>query len=254
MTVRERIREARHTVGALLVGLATWELAGRALHYTFLPPFSSVVRAALDMIASGEVIEFLAASLVGLLIGYALASVCGVAFGLLMGHYSWFGFVMEPLLNAFLTAPTLVYVPVLCTIFGIGRGAQVSIVFLSAFFVVAINTMSGIRGVGGNCVEMARAFGATDRQLFWKVLLPGALPMTMAGLRLGVGRAVRGMITGEMFIAFSGLGALLQRYGNSFDSERVFATLLVAVGVALLCSFAVGEMERRLLVWMDQIP
>jgi NitT/TauT family transport system permease protein len=96
---------------------------------------------------------------------------------------------------------------------------------------------------------MALVFGANRRQLFWKVLLPGSLPLTLAGVRLGMGRAVAGMITGEMFITLSGLGAQLRTYGNRFDAASVFAILLVVVAVALVCSLAVRRVERRLTRW-----
>jgi ABC-type nitrate/sulfonate/bicarbonate transport system permease component len=249
-----RVGEARDTFLALLIGLAVWELAGRTLHFSFLPPFSNVVLTALDLIASGQILGFLAASLVSLAIGYVLASLCGIMLGLLMGYYNRVEYVMEPYVYAFFTAPKLAFVPILYALFGIGRDTQVAIVFLSAFFVIVINTMGGIRNVDASCIEMARAFGASERQLFWKVLLPGALPLTMAGLRLGIGRGVKGMISGEMFMALFGLGALLRKYGSRFDSEKVFAILLVVIGVALLCSFVARTVERRVIAWTEREP
>jgi ABC-type nitrate/sulfonate/bicarbonate transport system permease component len=246
-----RIGNARHALFSLLAGIAAWEVAGRALHYSFLPPFSNVLRAALDLITSGQILGYLAASLVSLIVGYGLAASGGVMLGLLMGRYRWVEYIFEVYINAFLAAPKIVFVPILYALFGLGRGTQVALVFISAFFIIVINTRGGIRNVDPSYVEMARAFGASERQLFWKVLLPGALPLTMAGLRLGMGRAVKGMIRGEMFIALIGLGALLRKYGNLFDSERVFAILLVVIGVALICSFAVQTVERRITAWTE---
>jgi NitT/TauT family transport system permease protein len=246
------ISEARHALFALLAGVAAWEVAGRALRYNFLPPFSNVVRGALELIASGQILGYLAASLLSLMVGYGLAVAGGVMLGLLMGRYRWVEHVFEMYINAFLAAPKIVFVPILYALFGVGRGTQVAVVFLSAFFIIVVNTMNGIRSVSGSYVEMARAFGASERQLFWKVLLPSALPLTMAGLRLGVGRAVKGMIKGEMFIALFGLGALLRKYGSRFDSESVLAILLVVIGVGLICTFAVRMIERRIIAWTEQ--
>jgi ABC-type nitrate/sulfonate/bicarbonate transport system permease component len=247
-----QIHGAHHTWIALLAGLAFWEMAGRVLHYSFLPPFSTVMHAALDLIASGQILGYLGASLVSLLLGYGLAVSGGVLLGLLMGRYRQVEAIVEPYISAFLAAPKIVFVPILYALFGVGRGTQVAIVFLSAFFVIVINTMGGIRHVDASCIEMARAFGASERQLFRKVLLPGALPLTMAGLRLGIGRGVKGMIKGEMFIALVGLGALLRKYGSRFDSARVFAILLVVIGVALICSFAVRTLEHRFTAWTGE--
>ena len=227
-------------------------MAGRALHYSFLPPFSTVLRAALDLVASGQVLGYLGASLVSLFIGYGLAVFVGVLLGLLMGRYSRVEYTIGPYINALLATPKIVFIPILYALFGVGRGTQVAIVFLSAFFIIVINTLGGMRNVDASCIEMARAFGASERQLFSKVLLPGSLPLTMAGLRLGIGRGVKGMITGEMFIALFGLGALLRKYGSRFDSARVFAILLVVISTALLCSFAVRRLENRFTGWTEE--
>lgn len=249
-----RFRGARQAFISLLAGAAAWELAGRALHYSFLPPLSNVLRAMLELVASGQILGYLVASLVSLMIGYLLAATGGIFLGLLMGRYRWIEYMVEPLVSAFLATPKIVFVPILYALFGVGRGAQVAIVFLSAFFIIVMNTMAGLRNVDRSYLEMARAFGASERQLFLKVLLPGALPLTMAGLRLGVGRAVRGMIKGEMFIAVFGLGALLIKYGSRFDSERVFAILIITVAVALACSSVIRMVERRVIAWTEAGP
>jgi NitT/TauT family transport system permease protein len=243
--------DVRHTLVSLLIGGATWEVAGRALRLSFLPPFSNVLRRALALIASGQILGHLAASLISLSAGFGLAVVGGILLGLIMGRYEWVEYMVGPYVSAVLATPKLAFVPLLWALFGVSRLTQVALVFLNAYFVIVVNTMSGMRSVDGSYVEMARAFGANERQLFWKVLLPGSLPLTMAGLRLGIGSAVKGMISGEMFITVYGLGALLRKYGGRFDSEGVFAVLLVVVAVALLCSSAVAAVERRLTHWIE---
>ncbi len=242
---------ARPTFVSLAVGVAVWEMAGWAMRYSFLPPFSKVVLVSIDLIASGQIIGNLMASLFGLLVGYGLAVASGVTLGLLMGRYRKVEYILDPYLSGFFAAPNIVFIPVLFALFGVNRSVQIVVVFMSAFFIIAMNTMGAIRTVDASYIEMARSFGAKERHLFWKVLLPGAMPLTMAGLRLGMGRAVKGMINGEMFIALFGLGALLRTYGNRFDSERVFAILLIVIGVALVCSFVVQTIERRLVRWME---
>jgi len=242
---------ARPTLFSLLVGACVWELVGRLWHVSFLPPFSSVLRAAMELIASGQILGHLSASSAALLLGYALAVVTGVILGLLMGRYRRVEYALDVYINALLATPKIVLVPVLFAVFGVSRSVQVAIVFLSAFFVITINTMSAIRNVDATYLEMARSFGATDRQIFAKVLLPGSLPLTMAGLRLGMGRAVKGMINGEMFIVVFGLGGLLRKYGGRFDAEKVFAIVLVVVAVALACTAVVQAIERRVTRWTE---
>jgi NitT/TauT family transport system permease protein len=208
---------------------------------------------ALDLIQSGQIAGHLAASLVSLVVGYVLAVAGGVTLGLLLGRYRWAEVIAAPYVSAFLAAPKLVFVPVLYSLLGLGREIQIAVIFLNAFFVIVVNTAAGIRNVDYSCIEMARVFGASEGQLFTKVLLPGALPLTMAGLRLGIGRAVKGMISGEMLVTLFGLGALLRKYGSRFDSAGVFAVLLVVVGVALLCTLAIQAIERRVTAWMEPV-
>ncbi len=251
---RERLADARPTLFALGAGIILWEVVGRFLQLNFLPPFSRVLGTTFSMIQSGQILPPLAASLAALAVGYGLAVSSGIGLGLLMGRYRKIEYIFDPYINVFLATPKIALVPILFALFGVHRSVQVAVVFLSAFFIIVVNTMSAVRTVDATYVEMARSFGARESQLFWKVLLPGSLPLTMAGVRLGMGRAVKGMINGEMFIALFGLGALLRKYGSRFDAERVFAVLLVVVAVALVCTSLVRVVERRLTRWTEPGP
>jgi len=236
---------------SVLAGLALWEIAARLWTIQFLPPFSTVVQTAVRMTLAGQIVGNLGFSLGNLAVGYGLALVVGIGVGLGAGRYRKIEYALDPILAGMLASPKLLFVPVLYVMFGVSRGAQIAVIFLSAVFIIAANTMSGVRTVDAATVQMALVFGASRRQLFWKVLLPGSLPLTMAGVRLGMGRAVAGMITGEMFITLSGLGAQLRTYGNRFDAAGVFAILLVVVAVALVCSRGVRHVERRLTRWAE---
>jgi NitT/TauT family transport system permease protein len=233
----------------LLLGIVVWELAGRLWHLSYLPPFSRVVIAAIDLVEDGELPGYLAASLVGLALGYGLAATLGVTIGLLMGRYRRVEHLFDLYLYAFLATPNVAMVPILFAFFGASHTVQVAVVFTSAFFIIVANTMSAVRAVDAQHLEMARSFGASERQLFWKVLLPGALPLTMAGLHVGMGKAVKGMINGEILIAVFGLGGLLRFYSSRFDSEKVFAVLLAVICVALVCTTLVQLVGRRLTHW-----
>jgi ABC-type nitrate/sulfonate/bicarbonate transport system permease component len=234
---------------AVAAGLVIWELAGRWLGFVFLPPFTQVLHATWELALAGKIIGNLAASLASLTVGYGLAVVLGVPVGALMGRYRAVEYLLDLYLNAFLAAPTLIFVPVLFALFGVSRLSQVAVVFIYAFFVIVANTLTGIRMLDANCLEMARSFGASERQLFWKVMLPGAVPMIMAGLRIGMARAVKGMINGEMLIALVGLGALIKTYGGRFEMDRVLGILMVVISVALVCTGLMQALDRRLTRW-----
>jgi len=230
---------------SLAAGAALWEVAARLAPTSFLPPFSAVIAALVTMIQQGAILANLAVSLGNLALGFAGAVAVGLAAGIAMSRFRRLAMVGEPYLTAFLTAPSLVYVPVLFTIFGATRLTQIGSVFLHAVFVIATTTLAGLRERRPGLEAMAASFGATDRQIFWKVRWPSAQPPVMNGLRVGVLLAVKGMINGEMFIAFTGLGALVRIYGGRFEADKVLAIILVVVVVALLCALAVDALERR---------
>jgi NitT/TauT family transport system permease protein len=249
MILHRTLASAMPTWVALGVGMILWELAGRILNFRFLPPFSNVLSSLAYLIVKGKILDYLGASLIALIIGYLLAVVCGVTLGLLMGRYRQVEYTFDIYINALLATPKIILVPVLFALFGVNRNVEIVVIFLSAVFIIVVMTMSAMQTVDAKYVEMAQSFGATEQQLFWKILLPAALPLVMAGLRLGMARAVRGMINGEMFIAIFGLGGLLRTYGNRFDAEKVFAILLVVVSVALICTSIVQMIERQLTRW-----
>ncbi len=236
-------------LAAVLVGVLAWEAIGQTLRFAFLPPFSVVAQAWWDLFRSGKLTESLVLSLMALGTGFGLAAVLGVLIGALMARYRKVEYLLDLHINVLLSSPSLAYVPILFILFGVSDITRVAVVFLYSFFVVVVNTFSGIRQTDAALLEMARSFGATERQLFWKTMVPGSLPMIMAGLRLGASRAVKGMINGEMFIALVGLGAQLRLYGGAFDSPRVLAVLLTVIAVAVVVTALVQGVDRRLTRW-----
>jgi NitT/TauT family transport system permease protein len=226
---------------SVAVLLVAWEVLARLTDPFFLPPFSEVASALVRLTASGQILGNLFVSLGNLGVGFALAVVAGVSVGTVMGLYERVGRTLDPWLNSLLAAPSLVFVPVLFTLFGAGRLTQVGAVFLGAVFVIAATTQAGIRGTSPQLLEMASVFGASERDLFWKVRWPEARPVVAGGLRIGVLYAVKGMVNGEMFIALTGLGGLIRTFGGRFEPANVLAVLLVVIGVALGCEAAVSR-------------
>lgn len=244
-------RGSGSTILALLSGIVIWEIAGRVLHFAFLPPFSAALGATWRMTLSGEIPRNIVASLTALLIGYTLAVLIGVPLGLLMGRYRRVEYLFDPYLTILLATPSILYIPIFFGIFGTSRLTQISLVFVYVLVIIVVNARSGIKTVEATHVEMARSFGASERQILMRILLPGALPMIMAGLRLGMGRGVRAMINGEMLIVLVGLGALLRTYGNRFDAASVYGLLLVVIAVAMVCTSAIQWLERRVTRWAE---
>jgi ABC-type nitrate/sulfonate/bicarbonate transport system permease component len=172
-----------------------------------------------------------------------------VPLGLLMGRYRRIESFLEIYMTALLTVPMISFIPFLVIAFGLGLHSRVWIVFLFAFVIIAINTAAGVRNVDPVLTEMARSFGARESELFVKVILPAATPMIMAGIRLGMGRAVLGMVTSEMILAVVGFGSLLMTFGASFNSPALFATILTIVLIAVALLALIQHLDRRLTPW-----
>jgi NitT/TauT family transport system permease protein len=166
-----------------------------------------------------------------------------------MGRFRAVEHFLDLYVNALMSAPTTAFVPVLILWFGLGVESRIAVVFLFAVFVIIINTMTGVKQVDSVLVEMARSFGAKEREIFFKIILPAALPAIMAGLRLGMGRAVKGMVTAEMLLTLTGIGAMIMQYGSAFATDALFAVILTVLLVALITMKAVQWLDHRLTGW-----
>ena len=234
---------------ALAAGAIVWQAASYILRFPFMPPLGEVAQATWRMTLSGEIPGSLGRTLGVLALGYGLAAVVGVPVGLMLGRYRLLAYMCDPYLDALLAVPSVLLVPVFFGLFGLSRTTQVAVVFVYSFVVIVLMTRSGLATLDRAYVDMARVFGASERQIFRRVLLPGALPTVMAGLRLGIGRAVRGTINAEMLMGPFGLGALLRQYGSHFDAASVYGILVVLVALALAANQAVHAVDRRVNRW-----
>lgn len=236
----------------LAVGAAVWETAGRTAHAPSLPPLSRVLDRLVELTREGMILSSLADSLLNLALGLVISLTAGLAVGIAMGRRRRVEAALGAYVHALLAAPTLVFAPVFFSLLGAGRSAVVAVVVMYAVFVVIVNTASAVQSVPAHLMEMARSYGASERQVLLRVVLPAAAPMIMAGIRLGVGRAVTGMINGEMFIAVVGLGHLVTEAGGRFDSASVLAVLLVVIAIALGALALVQAVDRRITRWVPQ--
>lgn len=234
-------------IASLAAGAVLWQVVSTVGGRSAVPPLSDVLATLMTMAREGGLTDALAASAVGLVAGFGLAAVIGVTVGALLGRVTALDRMTDIYLDAVMSAPTLVYVPVLFAAFGVSRVSQVAVVFLYAVFVIVETTAAGVRAVDRKLLDMARAFGATERQAFTRVALPAAAPFVVTGVSLGLTRAVKGMVVGEMVIALSGLGAMLRARGARFDLEGVLALLLVVVFVSVACNAVISAAGRRLL-------
>lgn len=230
-----------------------WELAGRIFDSVLIPPLSRIGVAWWKLLASGKLLSNLALSLTTLAAGFFLALLFGIVIGALMGRFRAVEHFLDLYVNSLMSAPTTAFVPVLIVWFGLGVESRIAVVFLFAVFVVIINTMTGVKQVDRVLVEMARSFGAREREVFFKIILPAAMPAIMAGVRLGMGRAVKGMVTAEMLLTLTGIGAMIMQYGSAFATDSLFAVILTILVLAMITMRAVQWVDKRLTGWKEEI-
>lgn len=245
-----RVRFFQLVLAALI--LIAWEVVGQRVGSFILAPPTDLITAFVDIAGSGELIRALWDSLYGLALGYSAAAICGVAIGLLMGWYPRVAFVLNPFVSALYVVPVTALVPLLIVWLGIGAAPRIVTVALFAVFEILLTTYTGVRDADQRLVEMARSFGATPRQLFAKVILFDALPIIFTGLRIGAGRAIKGMVVAELIFAVTGLGGLVLSYSSRFQTARIMVVVIV---VSLLGVFLVGLvqlLERKLAPWYHE--
>ncbi|MGE2715867.1 ABC transporter permease [Mycolicibacterium litorale] len=233
----------------LLTLLAIWEVAGRIMGDFFLAPPSSLPSAFWEMWQAGELVRALLDSLSSLLVGFCLAIVVGISVGFFMGWYGPAGRTLNPFVSALYVVPTAALVPMFIIWFGLGFTARTVTVFLFCVFEILVSTYTGVRNVDRNLVDAARAFGASRWQLFSRVVSYASLPYIFAGLRMGISRAVKGMVVAELLFAVTGLGGLISSAANYYRTDKVFVGVIVLAMLGVLLAGAVQLLERRLMPW-----
>jgi ABC-type nitrate/sulfonate/bicarbonate transport system permease component len=232
-----------------LVVLGLWQLIGDDSVRLAMPTFVRTVRALTDLVADGSLSEGLFLSNQALVAGFGLALLVGIPLGLLMGSVKWLRRLAEPYLSFVLAVPMIALVPVIQVAFGLTLTARIVVVFLFSFVYVAINAMVGVSEVDPSLKEMARSFGASTRHLVTVVVLPGAIPAIMAGIRLGLGRAMVGMVVAELTLIGSGLGSLIIDYQFRFEPGYVLAIVLVILVEAVVLMELAKRFEQRVSRW-----
>jgi NitT/TauT family transport system permease protein len=231
--------------------IAGWQLIVTAgLVDSFLVASPSKVASALaDQIGSGVIFEHLRVSMVELAIGFGIATVLGISWGVLMGWYGSLNDAFDPFVWLGYSAPLVALYPVFLLIFGLGAKTVIAICVLLAVFPILVNTRTGVREVDARLVQAARSFGATDRQLFAKVVLPASLPFVMAGLRLGLGRGLVGVVVGEFFVGDKGLGYSVAYYAGLLRTTDMIVQVVVIGAIGVLLTALLSRLERRIDAW-----
>lgn len=236
-------------VSVLVILIAIWQFMGNDQIRVALPTFTRTMAAVVDIITDGSLVKGLIETNIALVIGFALALAVSIPFGIAMGSVGVVERIAQPYLAILLAVPMIAMAPVVQIAFGLTLTARVAIVFLFAFVYISVNVMSGVQVVDASLKEMARSFGASRSQLLRRVVLPSAVPAIMAGVRLGLGRAIIGMIVAELYLVASGIGSMLVVFQVRFEPAYVLAVVLAVVAEGVLLMEITARLEERLTRW-----
>jgi len=239
------------TVLLFLASIGLWEGTVRVLE---VPPFvlpapSAVAVALYRGLASGLYIRHLGYTVLETLLGFLLGSALGFCLGTGVAMSRWFEYFLYPYIVMFQSLPKIALAPLIVIWFGLGLASKVVNAALVAFFPLLVNTMVGLRSADEDRVNLMRSLAASERQIFWMLRLPNALPFVMAGLDVAMIFALIGAIVGEFVGATAGLGMLIQSMNFTMDVSGQFSVLIILSLVGLGLNRAIQLVRRRVLFW-----
>ncbi|HDZ8883354.1 taurine ABC transporter permease TauC [Aeromonas dhakensis] len=241
------------TLGALLT---LWWLVARLelISPLFLPPPAQVLQQLVTLAGpqgfmDATLWQHLAASLQRILIALAAATLCGVTVGLAMGLSPTLRGMLDPLIELYRPVPPLAYLPLMVIWFGIGETSKVLLIYLAIFAPVAMATLAGVQGARQVRLRAARALGANRWQVLWYVIVPGALPDMLTGLRIGLGVGWSTLVAAELIAATRGVGFMVQAAGEFLATDVVLAGILVIALIAFTLELGLRALQRRLTPW-----
>jgi ABC-type nitrate/sulfonate/bicarbonate transport system permease component len=241
---------------AVVIFLTIWELVGNVLQLInpmFMSAPSLILSAAVQLFGSGEIYNDLYVSGVELFWGYLLSAIVAVPFGIMVGWYKRASYIFDPFINAMNATPRVALLPLVIIWLGIGILSKVGIIFLGAVFPIMINARDGVKTTPYNLLTAARSFGASEWIVFKSVVFPSTIPFILSGLRLGLGRAIVGVMVGELYAATAGIGFMITVAGATFQTDKVFVGVLVFALTGMLGMELLTRVERRFDTWRPKV-
>jgi NitT/TauT family transport system permease protein len=236
---------------SVLGGLLLWEFISRFLvaNALFLAAPSQILVAIYRLAVTGQLWHHVGVSAAEFAVGYVIACALGILLGLGMASSATIKQALQPWVSGLYATPTIALAPLFILWLGIGIWSKVLVVISLVLFPVAINTEAGLRTTSERLIEMLRSFGATPQQIFFKVSLPSAVPFILAGLKLGIGRGLIGVVVAELFGSRAGLGNLISQSADAFNMPDLFAGVIVLAVAGIVMTAGFGSLEKRIVPW-----
>lgn len=249
---------------AVILFLTLWEFMGGPLSAYNPIPFlrinpmfmsapSLVAQAAYGLFASGEIYNDLYVSGIEFFWGYTLSVIVAIPFGIAIGWYKKLSYIFDPFVNAMNATPRVALLPLIIIWLGIGILSKVGIIFLGGVFPMLINARDGVKTTPQNLLNAARSFGASEWRLFKSVVVPSTVPFILTGLRLAVGRALVGVLVGELYAATAGIGFMITVAGATFQTDKVFVGVLIFSISGMVLTESLNALERRFDKWRPKV-
>jgi len=242
--------------GAVIIFLVIWELVGNVfqlINPMFMSAPSLIAKAAFGLFSSGEIYNDLYISGTELLGGYLLSAAVAIPFGIMVGWYKKMSFIFDPFINAMNATPRVALLPLVIIWLGIGILSKVGIIFLGAVFPIMINSRDGVKTTPHNLLTAARSFGASEWMIFKAVVLPSTVPFILSGLRQGLGRAIVGVMVGELYAATAGIGFMITVAGATFQTDKVFVGVLIFALAGMIGTEVLARIEKRFDKWRPKV-
>jgi len=236
---------------SIAVGVAIWEILTRLLldNELLIPPPSSVVRTFWTLAVKGQLNKHFAATLIEFAYGFSTACILGIIIGYCMGMYRWIDEILDPWIATLYSIPVITIVPLIIIWFGIGMLSKIIVVFKITVVAIILNTAAGIKNLDPVWLELAQSLRLTKWQTTYKIRFPGALPFIITGMRLGVGRALLAVVVAELMASNAGLGYLLRDASETWDSPKLFVTVILLALIGLASFNVIKRLERRMAPW-----
>ena len=232
-------------MSSLILWGILWEIVGQLELTFFLPPLSAIFSTLMEIATTKVFLKALADTGYAFFSGTFFAIVIGIPVGILMGKNRLIDELLLPWVNMFLSAPLTALVPVLMVLFGFGMKAIIITTTLFAIWIIVLNSRAGVMQINRSLIEMAHSFGASPKDAFVKIYFWAALPEILGGVRIGIIRAVKGVIIGQLLISIVGFGALFELYSSNFLMKHFWAVLIVLFTIAFIIAEFLAHLERK---------
>lgn len=238
---------------SIAVGLALWQVYAQGQPAYVFPTLDAIFSILLRQIQEFGLLQAMVRSLGTLAAGYVLAVVVGITIGLAMGLDERLAATLNPYINAMYVAPVAALVPVIIYIGGTSFVSRGFVVFLFAVFEIIVNTYQGIETAPQGLQQAARSFGANERYIIRNVVIPHDLPYIFTGLRLSMGRALKGMIIAELLVEFTNLGRLIVHFKTTFQVAGVLSVVFLIMLLGIFFTRVISVIERRVVDWQSEV-